>query len=206
METKRKCDELTRLMRKDGWPAMCIHGDKEQKERDWVLNEFKNGSTSILSQPTWRPEAWTWTTSSLSSTTTTPTTARITSTGSAGLGGRTGLGPRTLYSHQRTHQKLGISSRCCQRRSRSSTPSSRSWPSEVGGLEEVEEEEEMEGLEEVVEEAGAGEGVEAVGDLLLFSLHLDCHVKLQKLLLKKMSRIPGTIVNAIKLNKIVTRI
>merc|ERR1719186_521924 len=47
-ETKRKCDELTRLMRKDGWPAMCIHGDKEQKERDWVLNEFKNGSTSIL--------------------------------------------------------------------------------------------------------------------------------------------------------------
>merc|ERR1712172_396119 len=48
VETKRKADELTRLMRKDGWPAMCIHGDKEQKERDWVLNEFKNGSTSIL--------------------------------------------------------------------------------------------------------------------------------------------------------------
>jgi len=47
-ETKRKCDELTRLMRKDGWPAMCIHGDKEQKERDWVLNEFKNGNTAIL--------------------------------------------------------------------------------------------------------------------------------------------------------------
>ena len=35
-------------MRKDGWPAMCIHGDKQQKERDWVLGEFKNGSTSIL--------------------------------------------------------------------------------------------------------------------------------------------------------------
>jgi hypothetical protein len=28
-------------MRKDGWPAMCIHGDKQQKERDWVLGEFK---------------------------------------------------------------------------------------------------------------------------------------------------------------------
>ena len=27
---------------------MCIHGDKQQKERDWVLGEFKNGSTSIL--------------------------------------------------------------------------------------------------------------------------------------------------------------
>merc|ERR1719340_129517 len=47
-ETKRKCDELTRLMRKDGYPAMCIHGDKQQKERDWVLNEFKNGATTIL--------------------------------------------------------------------------------------------------------------------------------------------------------------
>jgi len=35
-------------MRKDGWPAMCIHGDKQQKERDWVLGEFKKGSTAIL--------------------------------------------------------------------------------------------------------------------------------------------------------------
>ena len=35
-------------MREDGWPAMCIHGDKQQGERDWVLGEFKNGSTSIL--------------------------------------------------------------------------------------------------------------------------------------------------------------
>ena len=35
-------------MRKHGWPAMCIHGDKQQKERDWVLGEFKNGSTSII--------------------------------------------------------------------------------------------------------------------------------------------------------------
>jgi len=48
VETKRKADELTRLMRKDGWPAMCIHGDKQQKERDWVLGEFKAGSTAIL--------------------------------------------------------------------------------------------------------------------------------------------------------------
>merc|ERR1719420_699085 len=47
-ETKRKADELTRLMRRDGYPAMCIHGDKQQRERDWVLNEFKRGSTTIL--------------------------------------------------------------------------------------------------------------------------------------------------------------
>lgn len=37
-ETKRRCDELTRTMRRDGWPTMCIHGDKSQPERDWVLN------------------------------------------------------------------------------------------------------------------------------------------------------------------------
>ena len=48
VETKRKCDELTRLMRRDGYPAMCIHGDKQQKERDWVLGEFRHGSTTIL--------------------------------------------------------------------------------------------------------------------------------------------------------------
>merc|ERR1719367_1491865 len=48
VETKRKADELTRLMRRDGYPAMCIHGDKQQKERDWVLGEFKNGATMIL--------------------------------------------------------------------------------------------------------------------------------------------------------------
>lgn len=38
VETKRKADELTREMRRDGWPALCIHGDKEQRERDWVLS------------------------------------------------------------------------------------------------------------------------------------------------------------------------
>jgi len=35
-------------MRREGFPAMCIHGDKQQKERDWVLNEFKHGNTAIL--------------------------------------------------------------------------------------------------------------------------------------------------------------
>lgn len=38
VETKRKADELTRRMRRDGWPTLCIHGDKNQGERDWVLN------------------------------------------------------------------------------------------------------------------------------------------------------------------------
>ncbi|GBN53142.1 putative ATP-dependent RNA helicase DDX17 [Araneus ventricosus] len=47
-ETKRKVDDLTKRMRRDGWPAMCIHGDKSQPERDWVLNEFRSSRSPIL--------------------------------------------------------------------------------------------------------------------------------------------------------------
>ncbi|CAG7834035.1 unnamed protein product [Allacma fusca] len=48
VETKRKVDQITREMRKIGWPAMCIHGDKSQNERDWVLQEFRNNRAPIL--------------------------------------------------------------------------------------------------------------------------------------------------------------
>ncbi|XP_063048220.1 probable ATP-dependent RNA helicase DDX17 [Engraulis encrasicolus] len=48
VETKKRCDDLTRRMRRDGWPAMCIHGDKSQPERDWVLAEFRSGKAPIL--------------------------------------------------------------------------------------------------------------------------------------------------------------
>ncbi|XP_063715338.1 uncharacterized protein LOC134842782 [Symsagittifera roscoffensis] len=47
-ETKRKADELTGAMRRDGWPSLCIHGDKKQAEREWVLEDFKAGRTPIL--------------------------------------------------------------------------------------------------------------------------------------------------------------
>lgn len=47
-ETKRKTDDLTRGLRRDGWPAMCIHGDKSQPEREWVLKEFRSGKSPIL--------------------------------------------------------------------------------------------------------------------------------------------------------------
>uniref|UniRef100_A0A914DX65 RNA helicase n=1 Tax=Acrobeloides nanus TaxID=290746 RepID=A0A914DX65_9BILA len=47
-ETKKKVDELTRNMRRDGWPALGIHGDKQQSERDWVLNQFREGKTPVL--------------------------------------------------------------------------------------------------------------------------------------------------------------
>uniref|UniRef100_A0A8C3GB02 RNA helicase n=1 Tax=Cyclopterus lumpus TaxID=8103 RepID=A0A8C3GB02_CYCLU len=47
-ETKKRCNDLTRRMRRDGWPAMCIHGDKSQPERDWVLSEFRSSKAPIL--------------------------------------------------------------------------------------------------------------------------------------------------------------
>eukprot|EP00878_Enallax_costatus_P000912 GHUV01001042.1.p1 GENE.GHUV01001042.1~~GHUV01001042.1.p1 ORF type:complete len:564 (+),score=126.11 GHUV01001042.1:221-1912(+) len=47
-ETKRGCDEITRSLRSDGWPALALHGDKSQKERDWVLAEFKSGSHPLM--------------------------------------------------------------------------------------------------------------------------------------------------------------
>ncbi|KAI0392305.1 Rapamycin-insensitive companion of mTOR, N-term-domain-containing protein [Xylariaceae sp. FL0594] len=46
--TKRVADEITRFLRQDGWPALSIHGDKQQNERDWVLNEFKTNKSPIM--------------------------------------------------------------------------------------------------------------------------------------------------------------
>jgi len=47
-ETKRGCDDLVRMLREDRYPALAIHGDKEQRERDWCLEEFRNGKSPIL--------------------------------------------------------------------------------------------------------------------------------------------------------------
>lgn len=46
--TKRACDEVTSYLRGDGWPALAIHGDKDQNERDWVLREFRSGKSPIM--------------------------------------------------------------------------------------------------------------------------------------------------------------
>ncbi|POY75510.1 hypothetical protein BMF94_1412 [Rhodotorula taiwanensis] len=46
--TKRVADDLTKFLRQDGWPALAIHGDKQQQERDWVLGEFKSGRSPIM--------------------------------------------------------------------------------------------------------------------------------------------------------------
>jgi len=46
--TKRTADDITRYLRQDGFPALAIHGDKKQSERDWVMHEFKSGKAPIL--------------------------------------------------------------------------------------------------------------------------------------------------------------
>jgi ATP-dependent RNA helicase DDX5/DBP2 len=48
VETKKGCDQLTRSLRGDGYPAMAIHGDKSQDERDRVLRDFRDGRVNIL--------------------------------------------------------------------------------------------------------------------------------------------------------------
>ncbi|QSL64619.1 hypothetical protein MERGE_001920 [Pneumocystis wakefieldiae] len=48
VSTKRIADSITKYLRQDGWPALAIHGDKQQSERDWVLNEFRTGKCPIM--------------------------------------------------------------------------------------------------------------------------------------------------------------
>lgn len=47
-QSKRGADEVTRQLRQRGFNALAIHGDKEQRERDFVLNEFKSGRVTIM--------------------------------------------------------------------------------------------------------------------------------------------------------------
>ncbi|XP_066991378.2 uncharacterized protein [Anabrus simplex] len=48
VETKRKVETITNTIRRFGFPALCMHGDKSQHERDYVLREFRNGRSHIL--------------------------------------------------------------------------------------------------------------------------------------------------------------
>ncbi|KAG8370581.1 hypothetical protein BUALT_Bualt14G0132000 [Buddleja alternifolia] len=45
--TKKLCDHLTRSLGRN-FGAAAIHGDKNQGERDWVLNQFRSGKSPIL--------------------------------------------------------------------------------------------------------------------------------------------------------------
>ncbi|XP_034176568.1 putative ATP-dependent RNA helicase DDX5 isoform X1 [Osmia lignaria lignaria] len=48
VETKKKVENIARNIRRYGWPAVCIHGDKSQGERDHVLTEFRRKRNAIL--------------------------------------------------------------------------------------------------------------------------------------------------------------
>lgn len=48
VETKKKVENITRSIRRYGFPAVCMHGDKSQHERDHVLREFRKGRSPIL--------------------------------------------------------------------------------------------------------------------------------------------------------------
>uniref|UniRef100_A0A1L8EI11 RNA helicase n=1 Tax=Haematobia irritans TaxID=7368 RepID=A0A1L8EI11_HAEIR len=48
VETKKRVDEITRSISRQGWRACAIHGDKSQQERDFVLASFRNGRNAIL--------------------------------------------------------------------------------------------------------------------------------------------------------------
>lgn len=48
VETKKKVENVTKNIKRYGWPAVCMHGDKSQQERDYVLREFRNGRSNIL--------------------------------------------------------------------------------------------------------------------------------------------------------------
>jgi len=46
--TKVRCRELAELLQAQGYSALALHGDLEQRDRDQVLVRFANGSCSVL--------------------------------------------------------------------------------------------------------------------------------------------------------------
>jgi len=46
--SKKECQEVADALRQRGFPALAIHGDLEQRERDQVLARFANKSVSVL--------------------------------------------------------------------------------------------------------------------------------------------------------------
>ncbi|CAD8118110.1 unnamed protein product [Paramecium sonneborni] len=47
-QTKIKCDQLQLYLIQDGLRCKSLHGDKRQSERDFVMNSFKRGDTTVL--------------------------------------------------------------------------------------------------------------------------------------------------------------
>lgn len=46
--TKRSADDVTAALRRNGFEAISIHGDKAQSERDWALSQFRTGRSPVL--------------------------------------------------------------------------------------------------------------------------------------------------------------
>jgi ATP-dependent RNA helicase DbpA len=46
--TRNRCRELVQLLQAQGFSALALHGDLEQRDRDQVLVRFANGSCSVL--------------------------------------------------------------------------------------------------------------------------------------------------------------
>ena len=46
--TKVKVDELSEVLKREGFQAEGLHGDMSQHQRDVAMHRFRNGSTNIL--------------------------------------------------------------------------------------------------------------------------------------------------------------
>jgi len=46
--TKKAADEITYHLRTSRFPALALHGDKSQNERDYVLREFRSGKANVM--------------------------------------------------------------------------------------------------------------------------------------------------------------
>jgi len=47
-QTKKDCDELSEALSTENIRNACIHGDKSQRERDKVMDQFKSGRINTL--------------------------------------------------------------------------------------------------------------------------------------------------------------
>lgn len=48
VNSKKLVDKLTGALREAGWPAIGIHSDKVQEEREWIFRNFKDGTNNIM--------------------------------------------------------------------------------------------------------------------------------------------------------------
>ncbi|MFZ3228859.1 MAG: DEAD/DEAH box helicase [Pseudobdellovibrio sp.] len=47
-QTKREVVEITEWLKRKSFPVDCIHGDRPQREREFILNDFRKGRIKIL--------------------------------------------------------------------------------------------------------------------------------------------------------------